>query len=209
MGQRATERGRTGLPRPDALDPPTGGPDVKGIVFNLLEQVVTEEHGEEAWDGLLEAVAVDGAYTALGNYPDEELLRLVGAAASALDQDPDHLVKWFGRRALPILAGRYPEFFKPHEDTWSFLLTLNDVIHPEVRKLLPGADVPIFDVEVDEKGVLALGYRSQRRLCALAAGFIEGAAAQFGQEVAISHPECMKRGDSRCLLLCSIEGEST
>ena len=34
-----------------------------------------------------------------------------------------------------MFAKRYPEFFEPHETTLEFLLTLNEMIHPEVRKL--------------------------------------------------------------------------
>ena len=54
---------------------------MKGVVFNLLEAVVEEEHGEAAWDGLLDATGLDGSYTSLGNYPDADLVGLVGAAS--------------------------------------------------------------------------------------------------------------------------------
>ena len=43
-------------------------------------------------------------------------------------------------------------------------------------------------------------YRSQRKLCALAEGLIEGAAEQFGETVTIRHPQCMHRGDEHCRL---------
>ena len=38
---------------------------MKGIVFNLLEEVVTEAYGADAWDSLLDAAGLDGAYTSL------------------------------------------------------------------------------------------------------------------------------------------------
>ena len=55
---------------------------MKGIVFNLLEEVVIRHHGEDVWDALLDAAGVAGAYTSLGNYPDEDLGKLVAAAAT-------------------------------------------------------------------------------------------------------------------------------
>ena len=58
---------------------------MKGIIFNLLEEVVRKEYGDEAWEDLLEAAQVDGAYTSLGNYPDESMMKLVAAAAKALN----------------------------------------------------------------------------------------------------------------------------
>src|SRR5687768_2582444 len=115
---------------------------MKGIVFNLLAEVVQKQYGEETWEALLEAAQLDGAYTSLGNYPDSDLMKLVGAASSALNLPPNAIIRWFGVNALPLLAQRFPQFFKPHTSTRSFVLTLNSIIHPEVRKLYPGADVP-------------------------------------------------------------------
>src|SRR2546425_11603111 len=120
---------------------------MKGIVFNLLERTVSGKYGEETWDRLLDAAGLEGSYTAVGTYPDEELFALVGAASEALEVSPDDLVRWFGRSALPLLVERYPVFFEGHDSARSFLLTLNDVIHPEVRKLFPGTYAPSFEFD--------------------------------------------------------------
>jgi len=173
---------------------------MKGIVFNLLEHIVRREHGEDAWDGLLDSAKLDGAYTSLGSYPDADLFKLVGAASAALKLPADTVVRWFARNALPLLANKYPQFFQPHKSTRPFLLTLNDIIHPEVRKIYPGADVPVFDFEASADDVLVMGYRSPRKLCAFAEGLIEGAAAHYGEEVTIEQPRCMHRGDEKCVL---------
>jgi hypothetical protein len=173
---------------------------VKGIVFNLLEQVVTRDHGEDTWDDLLSSAGLTGAYTSLGSYPDEDFGRLVQAASEVLNVPSQDLVRWFGREALPALAKAYPGFFALHADTRSFLLTLNDIIHPEVRKLYPGADVPDFDFVLLPDGGLRMGYDSHRKMCAFAEGLIEGAAAHFEELVAISQPTCMVHGDSKCEL---------
>lgn len=173
---------------------------MKGIVFNLLQQIVTRDHGEDAWDDLLDAAGLEGAYTSLGSYPDEDLGGLVAAASQALDMPPDDVVRWFGRNALPLLAGSYPAFFAEHESTRPFVLTLNEIIHPEVRKLYPGADVPEFEFEIRGDDELLMDYRSPRRMCAFAEGLLVGAADHFGESVAIEQTECMNRGDSRCLL---------
>jgi hypothetical protein len=118
---------------------------MKGIIFNLVEEVVTEQHGPDTWDALLDAAGLDGSYTSLGNYPDGDLFALVGAASTALGIEAGAVVRSLGEGAIPLLADRFPEFFKPHDNTTSFLLTLNDIIHAEVRKLYPDADLPEFD----------------------------------------------------------------
>ncbi|MCA1838782.1 MAG: heme NO-binding domain-containing protein [Actinomycetota bacterium] len=179
---------------------------MKGIIFNLLEQVVSDKYGEATWDSLLETTGLEGAYTAVGSYEDEELMKLVGAACEALDSDPDDLVRWFGRTSFPLLAAKYPSFFEGHTTTRTFLLTLNDVIHPEVRKLFPGAYAPAFDFAETAGDSLGLAYYSHRHLCSFAEGLIEGAADHFGESVSIEQPECGKRGDERCLLVTTFNG---
>jgi hypothetical protein len=172
---------------------------VKGVVFNLLEQLVARDFGEDTWDALLEASELDGVYTSLGSYPDEDLAKLVDAASDALAMPTDEVVVWLGRNALPLFAERYPQLFAPHDSTRPFVLTLNDIIHPEVRKLYPGADVPVFDFEVREE-LLVMGYRSPRKLCSFAVGLLLGAADHFGEQLTIAQPLCMKRGDDQCVL---------
>jgi hypothetical protein len=132
---------------------------MKGIVFNLLEQLVARDHGEDTWDALLDASGLDGVYPSLGSYPDEEFRKLVGAASDELGMSPDDVIVWLGRNSVPLFAVRYPQLFEPHASTRSFVLTLNDIIHPEVRKLYPGADVPEFDFDARD-GTLLMGYRS-------------------------------------------------
>jgi hypothetical protein len=173
---------------------------MKGIVFNLLEEVVTEAYGADAWDSLLDAAGLDGAYTSLGSYADEEVVRLVTVASETLKQPPDEILRWFGRRAIPLLAQRYPGFFAPHKDTRSFLLTLNHIIHAEVRKLYPGAATPVFDFDRSDAATWRIGYNSERKMCALAHGFMLGAADHFGETLDISHQEaeCMHHGAAKC-----------
>jgi hypothetical protein len=162
-----------------------------------------DEHGEDAWDDTLERAALDGAYTAVGSYPDSEFLKLLAALPAGAERSPGTQLRWFGARAFPLLAERYPVFFAGHDSTQPFLLTLNDIIHPEVRKLYPDADVPVFDFSREGEATLVVGYRSGRRLCFLAEGFIEGASAHFGQHVSIEQRTCMHLGDERCDLVCT------
>jgi hypothetical protein len=179
---------------------------MKGIVFNLLQEVIVREHGENTWDDLLDAAGLDGVYTSLGSYPDEDLHRLVAAASSALDRPADDVIRWFGRSALHLLAATYPQLFTPHTSTRPFLLTLNDIIHPEVRKLYPGADVPMFDYDISSPKVLRLGYRSKRKLCALGEGLIQGAAEYYGEEALVEQPTCALRGDDHCVFAVAFRG---
>lgn len=172
---------------------------MKGIVFNLLEEVVSEEAGEAAWERAIAETDLEGAFTSLGTYSHEELAALVMNLSAQLGVEPDEAVRWFGKNALPKLAAAYPELFDPHDSTLPFLGTLNDIIHPEVRKLYPGADVPVFDYQVVERDRMLMGYKSKRGLCFFGQGLIEGAAVHYGDDLRVSQPSCEKRGDAECV----------
>jgi hypothetical protein len=175
---------------------------VKGILFNVAQEVVVTAFGEDTWDQLLEDAGADGAYTSLGSYPDAEFLALVAAAEQVLGISDRDVVRFIGERAIPLLVDRYPGFFEGHTSARDFVLTLNQIIHPEVMKLYPGAEVPDFDFSDGDDGELVIGYRSSRRLCALAEGFLRGSATHYGETVRIDHATCMLDGADGCRIRC-------
>lgn len=172
---------------------------MKGIIFNLLEEAVSNEFGDATWDKLLDDANLSGSYTSLGNYADDDIVALVGAASKTLNLPPQDILRWFGQSAIPSMATRYPVFFDSHTETRSFLLTLNNVIHPEVHKLYPGANTPMFDFAASDDRGLVIGYSSSRKLCALAEGFMRGAAKHFNEQADINQSQCMHEGASKCV----------
>lgn len=204
---------------------------MKGIMFNLLEEVVADAHGPFVWDELLDALALEGVYTAVDTYDDGEFLALVralppppsdpdaaatgpgiagsGGTATAVVQAALPTVaertRWYGRRALPQLSQRYPTFFEPYDDARDFLASVESVIHTEVRKVLPTAALPRFgvhqDVAPDGTRRLTLTYVSDRGLCHLAEGFVLGAGDHYGQALHVHQAACMHTGDPSCRLV--------
>lgn len=178
---------------------------MKGVIFNVVEEVVTEQFGADTWDALLDATELDGSYTALGNYDDAELAALVAAAASALGHSEPDVLRLVGRHAFAGLAGRYPHFLEGHTSSRTVLADLNGVIHPQVLALYPGATVPEFDFTVDGDRVV-LDYRSARGLCHLAEGLAAGVAAAFDETVAVTQPTCRHAGDTACRIIVEYTG---
>jgi hypothetical protein len=176
---------------------------VTGIIFNLLEEAVTRRFGPGAWTEMLAKVDT-GGFLPFDKYPDEDLFRLLGTLPVDPGMDADDRLRWFGQAAVPLLAERYPLIFAPHHSAVSFLLTLTPTPPPGGPP--PGADAGPLDLEVLEvepPGGLVLGYRSSRRLCALAEGFVTGTADYFGEHVLIQQPRCMLEGEERCTLVCT------
>ncbi len=110
---------------------------MKGVVYNLLEEAVVEKFGADIWDDLLDDAGVAGAYTSLGNYTDDEIIALVNAAAAKLDMTSGDVLRWFGEQAMPLLKQRYPNFFAPHSSSRTFVLSVNNIIHPESASSTP------------------------------------------------------------------------
>lgn len=156
---------------------------MKGIILNVLEELVVDAHGEAAWDELLRDAGVVGAYTAVGDYPDAEVAALVEALARRTGRDVPSALRWIGRGALPRLLARYPRFAGP-ADPVAFVLTLDAVIHDEVVKLHPRARPPALSFsDVSPAGALprtvTVTYRSDRALGDLAVGFLHGTADHY------------------------------
>lgn len=69
---------------------------------------------------------------------------------------------------MPLPRERHPDFLARHQSTIPFIITLNEIIHPEVWKLYPGAGAPDFGFRRTGADELELEYRSGRKRCALA-----------------------------------------
>jgi hypothetical protein len=172
---------------------------MKGVIFNLVEDVVRRENGYDYWDDVIDASGVAGAYTSLGTYPDVELDHIARVVAEREGLTPDAVVRHVGHTGMQALALRYPELFVP-DGLRSFLMSLNTVVHPEVRRLYPGAVIPGFDCRTPTDDVLELVYVSERGRCDLAEGLVAGAAEHYGVDVEVRQPECIRRGDPRCVI---------
>ena len=187
----------------DARDCPArsiiGGVDVKGLMFNVLEEVITDAYGPEAWDSLLCMSGAEGAYSSLGTYSDNEFHAIAEATATLTGQTASQVLQAFGQSALPIMVRRFPTFMEGVSDTRTFLLSLNSAIHPEIRKIFAGAACPHFKYAIGDD-VVQITYYSRRRFCDIAQGLARGTLAHFGEAGEVTHPECLHEGAEACRL---------
>jgi hypothetical protein len=172
---------------------------VKGVLFNIVEDVVTRALGADEWDDIVDAAAVSGAYTSLGNYPDADLGAIVDTVADRLSMSVADTLRLVGRLGFEHLAARAPELLATHSDWRSVLLSLDEIIHPEVLKIYPDSEVPGSDVSTDGDALL-FGYTSSRNMCALADGLIVGCGSWYGTELHVDHVTCVHADDSSCTM---------
>lgn len=172
---------------------------MKGALFNVVQDVVEAEFGPEAWDEAVTRAGVDGVYTSLGSYADDELAALVGALSEIARCSRDDVLVLAGRKGLAVLVARHADLIEDLDGWRGVLRGLDGIIHPEVQKIYPDAEVPSFEVVCDD-AVFQLVYRSSRNMCKLAEGLIVGLGEHFGVDLSVTQPSCAVRGDTRCLI---------
>ncbi len=178
---------------------------MKGVLFNVVEDVVTEAMSAEAWDDVVDDSGVSGSYTSLGTYPDEELSQIVHATARAAGLSDAETLQLSGRLGFKHLVRRAPQLLDGLDGWRAVIKSLDDIIHPEVRKIYPDADVPGF-AATDDGDALVVIYTSKRGLCSLADGLIVGAGEWFEKKLSVEHTGCVHDGDPSCAMRV-VEGE--
>ena len=171
---------------------------MKGVVFDMLRDMVEERYGLEGWDAVLEEADSDGLYVSTQTYPDEELVALVSSAVKVTGLEAAVLLKAFGEYMAGELYQRFPDFFDAADDLIQFLISVDRIVHMEVRKLYPDAALPTFEYQQSSPAELLMNYRSPRKMCMLAEGLIVGSSRHFETPVAIEHSPCMHDGADHC-----------
>ncbi len=174
---------------------------MKGVIFNLFEDFVCESFGDEVYESILDAAELRTTepFIGPGLYPDEDLLALVGVAVDQLGIALPDALRAFGRFALPRLVEAHPDFAESECGAKDFLLSVDSVIHVEVKKLWPDAQTPSFRYDDPGQGALSMMYASARKFCPLVEGFIDGVADHFGEKIEREHTTCMHDGAEECV----------
>ena len=155
---------------------------MKGMVFTEFLDLVERTWSPAMVDQLIDACDLPSgaAYTAVGTYDHREMVQLVVKLASLTGKSADDVLHWFGSRLFGSLGKAFPAFVDGQPDAYSLLCGIEGVIHVEVRKLYPDAELPVFDVHRPEPDTLVLDYRSPRCMDALAHGLIDACVERFG-----------------------------
>ncbi|MEM8895380.1 MAG: heme NO-binding domain-containing protein, partial [Bacteroidota bacterium] len=139
---------------------------MKGIVFTELLEMVEDTFGDEVLDKVIESSDLpnNGSYSAVGTYDHAELVRIVVSLSSEVNVEIPDLLKTYGRHIFKVFGRNYPQFFDGVDDAFSFLESIENHIHVEVRKLYPEAELPTFDSERINDKELRLTYYSTRKM---------------------------------------------
>ncbi|MCB0331163.1 MAG: heme NO-binding domain-containing protein [Bdellovibrionales bacterium] len=162
---------------------------MKGEIFNLFECFISESFGDETFESILDSaqpeLSTQEPFIGPGTYPDQDFFSIVKAAINHTGLPLEKAAFLFGKYCFPHLGRKIPGYLNQFSHPKDFLLTLDKVIHVEVRKVFKNAEPPEFSYEDPGPNELIMIYRSKRKLYAFAEGLIQGVAEHFQTSITI------------------------
>jgi hypothetical protein len=149
--------------------------------LDMLDRIITEAE-----------LPNDGAYTSVGTYDHAELVRLVTALSNATGLSTSELIYMFGEQLFQRFSINYPALVDDAPTAFEFLSRIDGVIHVEVRKLYPDAELPKLECERPAPGELSILYSSPRGFGDLAAGLIAGCIKHFNEPIRVTRTNLEK-----------------
>lgn len=175
---------------------------MKGAVFIALNEMIESQYGINTWEELLDEVKPpsNGIYTSTEDYSDDEMTQFVLAISKKLSLESSQVTRLFGKFLFTELNKKYGIFTKLSSSLFEFLVSIENVIHKEVRKLYTNPNLPTLACEIKNENEIIVTYQSPRKLCFLAEGLMFGAANYYKENVVIDHTQCMHDGFDTCTL---------
>jgi len=158
---------------------------MKGVVFTELLEFVEDQFGFDTVDAMIEKSGQSGVYTQAGNYPFEEIVALLAALSKEINTPVPTLLEVYGTHLFTRLVTLYPNVNR-FTSSLDMISHVDNIIHPEVKKLYPDADLPSFQVKENSEDKVVLQYMSNKSLQHFAKGLMLGAAAYFGEKIQVN-----------------------
>jgi len=155
---------------------------MKGIVFTEFIEMVEQKFSTSVANRLLDEsdLSSGGAYTAVGTYDHQELVCMVVKLSEISGLPIPVLIKAFGIYLFGRFYALYPAFFEGVTSALDFLTGIEDIIHAEVLKLYPDAELPHFETVCPDSNTVIMTYHSERHFGDLAEGLIEACIKYYG-----------------------------
>jgi hypothetical protein len=172
---------------------------MKGIIFTEFLDMVEQRYSAQAMEQMVAAAQLPsgGAYTAVGKYDHGEIWSLVCELSKVCGTPVPDLFKEYGEYLFGRLAIGHAQVFREMRSAFDVLQALEGVVHGQVRRLYPDAELPRFDVIERAAGRMVLIYSSKRHFADLAEGLIRGCLRHFNETATIAREQLPTDDGSR------------
>jgi hypothetical protein len=170
-----------------------------GIIFAELQKYAETKHGKGTWNQLLKKAGLENkVYLPLKEYPDTEVVGLVGAASSMVGLPVAAVLEDFGEFIAPALMKMFGHLLLPEWKTIDVIDNTEATVHSVVRTKNPGAKLPELHTVRHSYDEVVLIYTSPRKMCALAIGIGKGLGNYFHENITSIQTMCTHNGAPRC-----------
>ena len=166
-----------------------------GMVFTELLEMAEQRWSPALVDTVLSEVrpASGGAYTAVGYYPQPELMALLQTLAAHTGLAVPVLLQTLGSHLFTRFQQLHPRLLADKKDCFSLLASVDNQIHREVRSLYPEAELPTFTIQEHRTDRLVLEYHSARPMADLAEGLIRACIQHYHEPIRLDRTELTGR----------------
>ena len=172
---------------------------MKGIIFTEFLEMVEQRYSPQVLERMIAAARLPSgaAYTAVGTYDHGEMWSLVIELSKMVDVSVPDLFKSYGEHLFGRLAVVYPKLIGAVGSTFDLLQNLDNVMHREVRRLYPDAELPRFEVIERTPTRMVVVYSSKRHFADLAEGLLRASSRHFGQAMMLARENLADSDGSR------------
>ncbi|WP_299807391.1 heme NO-binding domain-containing protein [uncultured Shewanella sp.] len=158
---------------------------MKGIIFAEFLDLVEDTFGLDICQKMLDENENDGVYTSVGTYDHKDLVKLIISLSKLTGVSADELQRIYGKSVFNTLYNSLPGLEGKADSTFSFIKSVEEYIHIEVKKLYPNANPPSFNFISASKTRLVMDYLSARCMSHVCLGLIQGCADHFAENINI------------------------
>ncbi|MCA9195210.1 MAG: heme NO-binding domain-containing protein [Planctomycetales bacterium] len=160
---------------------------MKGVVITEFLELVENRFGM----GMADRVICKGGcpfhlgYTSVGTYDYQELIDMVRALSNETEIPVPHLIKDFGKHLFHQFRQSTPHYFETVSSTYELMTQVEEIIHVEVLRYTPEAELPRFEFPESEPNTKTIVYRSTRPLADLAEGLLLASIEFFEEQLTL------------------------
>lgn len=170
---------------------------MKGFIYTEFFEMVEQKFDYEMVDRLIETTCLPssrGISTSVSTYSHTEMAHLLANLSRQTTIPIQDLLKTFSGYLFKTLTKTYHHFKENSPDSFSFLYSIHDYIHAEVKKLYPDAELPHFDIMQLDANTLVMHYSSARKMSDLAYDLIEECLDYYDEKALITKVELKENG---------------
>ena len=172
------------------------------MIFQLLNKFVVANHDKATWNSLLDQVgAPHKIFLPNQAYPDELVVKLVGAASKATGTPAADILQAFGEFIVPDLVQTFKALIRPEWKTLDLLEHTESAIHEAVRIQEPDAKPPHLQTTRKDPDTVEMIYKSDRKMSALSVGIARGVAKHYAENIQITETSSTMQGDDHSTLV--------